>query len=725
MTSVLAWSQPTDFFAQKKNYYNLFTNVEKTRLDTAFTIKTKTVSNPKIEKYTNKANYYTKLSKLPLSPKKIKRYEKKAYKYNLKSAKILIPLLSQQIDANRVIKNIYNQKITNIPPQDSCIAKGLAQDMKKYIDSAEFYRKIIAKNPVENLVNLQNFYFFDNKVILWQEYHLAVVAKDSAIYPIFRNKYCKKTETPTPPSVKFTYDPQKDSLLFSPKYPKLDFIIKYTPTEQISIAQHPIDGQKANEILQQSLKITDTINDYNKKAESTIDPFEKATYIKQRNVFVKKQNSLLNEAYQRYFLTNRNYLLLRSGHLYDYEEIDSTKYKNPNTLRFLELSDLYYTTGQKIFDSVARDSTKISPTTLWLANKLIINSLEYQENFFAYILGLDTFVVTPVIKLKIPAKVQTKEQPKIPKDTISKKVTNTQNKKTTPSHQLEGLYVYNYNYPTPTLVKEEYQTHYKIYIGQTPYLLPVNELKEFGNIYFETFTNTKNKYFYVGFYKTKEEAQKDLQTLKKRGYPVKLVKFSNNRRTNVEVVEEKYTLVNNIININQLKTCYLIQIGTFSTPKTFRDFEKLNELYYTKLNDGRFKYFTAKTISYQQAENKLKEIKKLGYNDAVIVKIENGKLVEKFTPQETTSKEKFFRVQVGAFSQKLDDKKFNEYFANLKNYKISIYQKDSKYIYTVGNTTDYYEALNTLEQVKKLGYKDAFIQAFENDRPIPLSQALK
>ena len=85
----------------------------------------------------------------------------------------------------------------------------------------------------------------------------------------------------------------------------------------------------------------------------------------------------------------------------------------------------------------------------------------------------------------------------------------------------------------------------------------------------------------------------------------------------------------------------------------------------------------------------------------------------------------YFRVQVGAFSTKLTDEKINQKYSKLKDFKLNTHNKKDLIVYSVGNSTSYEEAKNTLEKVKSLGYKDAFIIALKNNVQIPLDKAIK
>jgi len=226
--------------------------------------------------------------------------------------------------------------------------------------------------------------------------------------------------------------------------------------------------------------------------------------------------------------------------------------------------------------------------------------------------------------------------------------------------------------------------------------------------------------------------------LKSKGYPVKLVKFLDGKRTDVEYSNNalssnthKSNINNHIVDVSTSKELtYFIQIGTYSSQKNIKDFNDLQSLYFQKLDDGKFRYFTEKTFDYADAQKKLQNIKSKGYTDAMVVAFYKGKQIKLEDAQnlEKTLKETqtvYFRVQVGAFSSKLTDEQIKQKYAKLKDFKLNTHNKKDLIVYSVGNTTSYDEAKNTLEKVKSLGYTDAFIIALRNNVQIPLDKAIK
>jgi N-acetylmuramoyl-L-alanine amidase len=83
--------------------------------------------------------------------------------------------------------------------------------------------------------------------------------------------------------------------------------------------------------------------------------------------------------------------------------------------------------------------------------------------------------------------------------------------------------------------------------------------------------------------------------------------------------------------------------------------------------------------------------------------------------------EVLFKVQISASGRKMDLQPRN--FKGLKN--ISMDYDNSIYKYMYGETTDYDESKNLLEEAKARGYNSAFLIAFKNGKKISIQEAIK
>jgi N-acetylmuramoyl-L-alanine amidase len=114
-----------------------------------------------------------------------------------------------------------------------------------------------------------------------------------------------------------------------------------------------------------------------------------------------------------------------------------------------------------------------------------------------------------------------------------------------------------------------------------------------------------------------------------------------------------------------------------------------------------------RTISDSGTPVKTKTIIESGDNRKVAVKQDSSKVL--------------FKVQISASARKIDLQPEN--FKGLKN--ISVDYSNSLYRYMYGETSDYDESKNLLEEAKARGYNSAFLIAFKSGRKISIQEAIK
>lgn len=85
------------------------------------------------------------------------------------------------------------------------------------------------------------------------------------------------------------------------------------------------------------------------------------------------------------------------------------------------------------------------------------------------------------------------------------------------------------------------------------------------------------------------------------------------------------------------------------------------------------------------------------------------------------SSQVLFKVQISASGRKMDLQPRN--FKGLKN--ISMDYENNVYKYMYGETADYDESKNLLEEAKARGYNSAFVIAFKNGKKISIQEAIK
>ncbi len=774
MNSVI-WGQknklPQTFFLSQKPYYEkIFSKNEISEIEKGFGRR------QKAEKFLNKYNYFKGIAddyrkKANLPGKKSSKYKKKAAKYDLKATKYAQKGYNRIFDGSQIIKTRYTSKLNSYKPDSSnkFIITILRNEQKRYQDSLNIINTKISKT--QNQLALVKFYAHKQKYLdrflLLQEYQLAVYQQDSAIIKALQPKKKPNNQNNNqnnnqqqnnnnqnnqnagnnqnqPPRPEF--NPLKDSHLYSPKYADLDAKINYTEKENVFLQSYYNSGKNGFYKFLDAQKIDDSINNLTKQVAKESDFMKRGKLNDKIRELTSTKNYYLISAFEKYLTANKAYYDARSSHIKD---IKAPEKKQKMVDSMFKMADLYYKSSQYIIqhpDTVSKNKIE----AFNIANRQLINACQYQENglaiqrgYAAYAVNADTNLV--VLKSKPEGKKNGKQktEDKDKQKTGKQNKTNKTNKTNKPTKCLiTGLYVYSYENPKPHQTLTPMGTIYRVQVGVSKYLLPVNELKDYGQIYYETLSCSSYKRFLVGDYSDLEQAQEALRVLKSRGYNAKIVKYVDGRRqgavyaavpktqTKTKPVEStKY----NAIDVSQTKYLkYFIQIGTFSTPKTQEQLKVGGQLYFRLLSDGRVQYFTGPYYRYSKAKEKLAAVKQIGYTDAIIVAFNNGKEItlakaKQIENNVSASEKVIYRVQIGAFSDFLSKEQFNKKFGQVADlYKIHTHTNSKGLIvYSAGDATTIQEARKIRQVLASMGFEDAFIIAFKGGKQVPLSSVNK
>ena len=108
------------------------------------------------------------------------------------------------------------------------------------------------------------------------------------------------------------------------------------------------------------------------------------------------------------------------------------------------------------------------------------------------------------------------------------------------------------------------------------------------------------------------------------------------------------------------------------------------------------------------------------FTTAIIIAIANGN--DKLTTYLKNKNYKgiVFKIQLLASSKSKSTRKNN--FKNLDN--ISKFKEGKIYKYYYGNVKTYDEALTLKNEARKIGFKDAFIVAFKNEKKISIREVI-
>lgn len=174
---------------------------------------------------------------------------------------------------------------------------------------------------------------------------------------------------------------------------------------------------------------------------------------------------------------------------------------------------------------------------------------------------------------------------------------------------------------------------------------------------------------------------------------------------------------------------YGVQVGALINPSFTAEFQKLKnvEAYFDE--NGVYRYVIGSLSFRSQAEKLLEEVKTLGYPDAFIVDVNNPRRfgkelvsIGRYHVDEQINGEVQFRVQIGAFAERIPEEFINVYLQvdGLKE----VHERGLTTL-TVGSYSTYERAVKERDVLKSVGFKDAFVSSFNQNRRVPVRVAIK
>ncbi len=180
---------------------------------------------------------------------------------------------------------------------------------------------------------------------------------------------------------------------------------------------------------------------------------------------------------------------------------------------------------------------------------------------------------------------------------------------------------------------------------------------------------------------------------------------------------------------------YTVQLGNFSLPKTDKDFEDFETIYYEKINDSLFRYFAENCKNKKKAERIREKALNLGFQGAFILLFKDGKKQETFvseTPKIKTQKAEIpsqdvcFRVQVGAYRIDISKEMQKKIKRTSKKYELYKFENGEGFtVYTFGKFVHYGKAESAMTDLKNLGFESAHIVGFQGEKRISPDEAKK
>ena len=197
----------------------------------------------------------------------------------------------------------------------------------------------------------------------------------------------------------------------------------------------------------------------------------------------------------------------------------------------------------------------------------------------------------------------------------------------------------------------------------------------------------------------------------------------------VALESTKDSVVTRPLPFSTQSVLYGVQVGALVKPTYTVNFPGLKNVGVYVDENGIYRYVIGNLTFRSQAERLLREVRLAGYPDAFIVDINNPErykeevvLLNELSIHRQLVGDVEFRVQIGAFAEALPEHLAQLYFQleGLREVPTS-----DLTLLTVGSFTTYTLAQNEKDRLGALGFKDAFVTAFNQGQRIPTNMVLR
>lgn len=172
---------------------------------------------------------------------------------------------------------------------------------------------------------------------------------------------------------------------------------------------------------------------------------------------------------------------------------------------------------------------------------------------------------------------------------------------------------------------------------------------------------------------------------------------------------------------------YGVQVAALLHPSMTRKFDGLKNLEVYVDMQGVYRYVIGSFNFKSQAEKMLEVVKGVGYADAFIVNITDEEkyplevvALDQRSPKAQIRGEVDYSIQLAAFKESLPDE-LAQYYLMVDS--ISEVSLEDLTLLTVGHYKAYGHALERRDELRLMGFKDAFIVAFNEGRKIAIEDA--
>jgi len=410
------------------------------------------------------------------------------------------------------------------------------------------------------------------------------------------------------------------------------------------------------------------------------------------------------------------------------------------------------------------------------ANQAQLSALQQQENAFSTYFGWTTTLLPEPAKYKYIV-----ERPELTND--STVIINRKNKL---EYNYLASFYYSVANPKPDTLIYGKGVFFKVQLGVFKNLLSLNDFGKYSPISFDTFKNNSYKRFMLGKYTRPSSAEYVLKELKTKGYTdAFIVGYVDGKRTTYKKAREqvivaqkndnksnkankeiqeiknndkkikketqgfkyknlnygtgKYDFVQGV-NVKKVKgLVYGVQMGMFQIPKTNEELKMIRPLLEDNTKNGT-KLMKGPYYSYIEAYNETSNIKNKGFKQAFVTAYFNGQHItlskakgieaaqnkEIKNPEKNTESCPVFSVQIGAYSTELTTEKQAQFNEISKRYTITaLADQNGLVLYIIGKYASYEETVIVKNDLKKSGFTDVFVIAFQNSRKINVGDAIK
>ena len=174
-------------------------------------------------------------------------------------------------------------------------------------------------------------------------------------------------------------------------------------------------------------------------------------------------------------------------------------------------------------------------------------------------------------------------------------------------------------------------------------------------------------------------------------------------------------------------TLYGVQVAALLEPQMTRTLDGLKNVDVYVDMHGVYRYVIGNFVFRSQADKILEVVKSTGYADAFIVKVTDGGryplevvALDQASPKAEIRGEVEYQIQLAAFKESMPDESARYY---LMIDSISEMSVDDLTLLTVGNYKSYGNAVARRDELRRMGFSDAFIVAFNQGKKVPINDA--